>query len=240
MSIGDPGPLVVLTSREASWALRWGQPHHIGSCAYWIDQTRCQNPIRSHALGDTLREEIAACLLGGYGIRAEVATAAYKLIRSSGLLTSSSTPSPGEIEAVLRRRLLLGPGHEVHYRFPAQRARRLAAALAFTLEQEAPARARDLRDWLLTIPGIGPKTASWVVRNNLNSDEVAIIDVHVRRAGVSAGFFDERWRLPRDYLVFEKMFLTVARLGGVPASALDACIWGQSHRLTTSAHALLG
>ena len=44
-----------------------------------------------------------------------------------------------------------------------------------------------LRDWLLAIPGIGPKTASWIVRNRTGSSAVAIIDVHILRAGTSAG-----------------------------------------------------
>ncbi|MDZ3993341.1 hypothetical protein PspTeo4_24872 [Pseudomonas sp. Teo4] len=42
---------------------------------------------------------------------------------------------------------------------------------------------RALRDWLLELPGIGYKTASWVARNWLDADDVAILDIHILRAG---------------------------------------------------------
>jgi hypothetical protein len=49
--------------------------------------------------------------------------------------------------------------------------------------------------------------------------------VHVARAGVVAGVFDESWRLPRDYESFEAAFIAWAQAGGVRPAILDTTIW---------------
>jgi len=81
------------------------------------------------------------------------------------------------------------------------------------------------RDDLQKISGIGPKTASWITRNWLNSDDVAIIDIHILRAGWAINLFDKKIRLPRDYFSLEKKFLKLAEAIDVRASILDAVIW---------------
>lgn len=90
----------------------------------------------------------------------------------------------------------------------------------------------------MKLPGIGPKTASWIVRNQTGSDEVAIIDIHVFRACVAAGIFDPNWKLPGDYWECERAFLRFAQLGQVSSAALDACIWAQMHELGSHAQQL--
>jgi hypothetical protein len=69
---------------------------------------------------------------------------------------------------------------------------------------------------------------------------VAIIDIHVLRAGTTAGFFPRGWRLPKDYARFEAAFLAVARHGDVRPSVLDSCIWGTLSRLGRHAAAIIG
>ena len=100
-------------------------------------------------------------------------------------------------------------------------------ALRFLDFGSIPDTPRDIRDWLVDAPGVGPKTASWIVRNRFACDEVAIIDIHIRRAGEAAGVFDRRWRVERDYPKYEALFLAWAEHGGVRASILDACIWSE-------------
>ena len=82
-----------------------------------------------------------------------------------------------------------------------------------------------VRDWLLALPGIGYKTASWIARNWLDADDVAILDIHVLRAGALAGFFERELTVERDYLQLEDQFLKFSRAIGVRASELDAVIW---------------
>ncbi len=208
----------------------WGEAHELGTTEYWVEQTRRRPAPSSFALGTTLAEELGACLLGGHGIPAAVGLAAYQRLREKGLL--DRTPAAREIYALLAVPLQV-PGREspIRYRFPRQRSERLAAALSALAASEPPEESLALRDWLTKLPGIGPKTASWIVRNRHVCDQVAIIDIHVRRAGLAAGFFSPAWRLPRDYEFFEDAFCQVAMRGRVPAASLDACIWGQMQAL---------
>lgn len=220
-------------------AFEWGQPHELGSAAFWIDQT-CQRPVPSDfRLGRTLREEVAACILGGYGLPAGIGLAAFRAVVQAGLLDDGNSATASDLELVLRQPLECGRTGAVQYRFPRQRATRLAAALEYLADSAAPL-GGDIRSWLLDCPGVGPKTAAWIIRNLGLSDEIAIVDVHVRRAGLAAGFFLPSWRLPRHYPWFEEAFCAVASLGGVSPGALDACIWDVLQSLGSARSMLLG
>lgn len=217
----------------------WGHPWELGTAAYWAEQTRRRPPVAGYALGETLAEEVAACVLGGYGVPAAVGLAAFRAVRDAGLLDGA--PSVAALETTLRTPLAV-PGRPlpVRYRFAAQRAHRLTGALATLRASDPPHHPLELREWLLRLPGVGPKTASWVVRNHCDCQDVAIVDVHVHRAGLAGGFFAPAWRLPRDYRRFELAFCEVARVASIPAAALDACIWDQLQALGPAGALLLG
>lgn len=214
----------------------WGDATAFGTAAYWIAQylmafgtTRPPNM----ALGDSLLEETIACLLGGHGVPAEVAYAAFLALKREGLLNPSG--SANDVEEVLCAPISLDSGCR-RYRFAYQRSRRIAAALHFFASQPSlPSEPLQLRESLLQLSGVGLKTASWIVRNYTGSDEVAIVDIHLRRAGITAGFFADDWSLPRDYLLFENAFLAFAGAGGVPAAGLDMLIWDQMRRVRRQA-----
>jgi thermostable 8-oxoguanine DNA glycosylase len=91
-----------------------------------------------------------------------------------------------------------------------------------------------LRDALVTLPGVGPKTASWIVRNWRGSDEVSILDVHILRAGRTLGIFPEEWRVERNYRELEEAYLAFARDIGARASILDSVMWMTMRRLPPS------
>jgi N-glycosylase/DNA lyase len=231
----DPGPRVVLQPRGfPDCSLQWGQPWQIGTAAYWVALTRCAapasrpgRPARQHRLGADLAEEVAACLLGGHGLPHQAGLAAFAAVRDEGLLAQPATAA--RIEQVLRRPLRVGD-RTVRYRFPAQRARYLAQALARLRAQAAPESALELREWLLASPGIGPKTAGWIVRNHLGSDEIAIIDIHLLRAGIQAGVFEPGSTPTRNYAQLEALFLAWAGHGEVSSADLDAVIWNDRAR----------
>jgi N-glycosylase/DNA lyase len=228
----DRGPTVVLGAPEHSREIHWGHPWQARTAAHWIAltefATRDANPTypASHQLGTTLRKELAACLLGGFGMPAETGLAAFIAICSRGLLDDGVMPAVSEIEQVLRVPVAVGAALR-RYRFPHQRAVRLAGALAFLETESRPADPLALRDWLMNAPGIGPKTASWIVRNHYACDRVAILDIHVMRAGIAAGVFNPDWVVPRDYKIIEQLFLAWADYGHVRASDLDAVIWSE-------------
>ena len=222
-----PSRFVSIDVGANRFEFEWGEPHQLGTAAFWVEQTRQRHPDPDHRLGEkTLAEEVVACLLGGHGLPARMGLAAFRAVRAAGLIDTDPAPSSLALERILTQPIVLQPGgRSVRYRFPFQRATRVSCALQFLSEREVPGDALDLRDWLLDAPGIGPKTASWIVRNWRGSDGIAIIDVHVHRAGLAAGFFLPSWRLPRDYPLFEAAFCQVAGMGGVSTAALDARIW---------------
>jgi N-glycosylase/DNA lyase len=221
---------------------RWGRIDELGTAAFWTDQAR-RDPAWSASprLGRTLREEIGACVLGGHGMPADVCVAAFRRLRAAGVFEAGWGGSRRDLEGLLSAPLIVpGRRRATRYRFWRQRADRLAGCLAAVSSVEGESDALALRGALQQLPGVGPKTASWIVRNHLGSNEVAVIDIHVLRAGLRAGFFDPSWQLPRHYRHFEEAFIGVANHGGVPTSTLDACIWGVSSWLGRDAHIILG
>ena len=66
-------------------SIAWGRHDELGSPAYWAAQAwmwELDEP-EHYRLGRTLREELLACMLGGYGIPAEVGLARYRRLRPS-------------------------------------------------------------------------------------------------------------------------------------------------------------
>lgn len=160
---------------------------------------------------------------------AEMGLAAFARLRDMGLLEA---PQVAEVEAALSRPFVTPHGSSRKYRFPRQKARYLCASIeAVRSVGHPPACDLALRDLLVGMPGVGPKTASWIVRNYRASNAVAIIDVHILRAGLHIGIFAPSWHPPRHYAELEAAFLDFARALDVPASVLDSLIWDYMRRL---------
>nr|WP_300148917.1 hypothetical protein [Propionicimonas sp.] len=201
------------------------------SPAYWIarakDMASADRRGDPYCFGNSLVEEIVACLLGGFGITYELNVAAFYAVREAGLIVTEVCPSPADILEELQRPLTLASGRAVRYRFPNQKSARVAGALSRLRREAPPADPLLAREWLLSFDGIGPKTASWVVRNRWPDAEVAIVDIHVWRAATECGVFDAEWTPSRNYWEMEAVFVEWARHGGVSAAALDATIWAE-------------
>jgi len=210
----------------------WGRAEECLTPAYWASQVWMNDAHRTYShyrLGNSLIEEVAACLLGGHGIPAEVGLAAYERVRNSGLLMEA--PTAEKLEALLREPFSVR-GRKVRYRFAHQKAGYLAMALQRLHAQPTiPQNGQALRSFLLELPGIGPKTASWITRNWLESDEVAILDIHILRAGVAAGFFPKKVDIAKTYFALEESFLAFAHAIRCRASVLDNFMWHQMRQI---------
>ena len=214
---------------EIAPGIRWGDVDECYRPAFWCHHAwrrRLDSPLQSrYALGADLGEEVAACLLGGFGVRGEIGVAAFEMLRAEGLLSGSSF-SAGAFERALRVPLRVG-ARSVRYRFPALKGRYLALALSELSESDPPIESRELRNWLQRLPGVGPKTASWIVRNRDATARVAILDIHIVRACQIIGLFPGRCSLPRDYDALEQRFLWLADQMCVAPSDLDATMWAE-------------
>ncbi|UDF29744.1 UNVERIFIED_ORG: hypothetical protein LHK14_00025 [Roseateles sp. XES5] len=220
---------------EVMPGVSWGRPDDLFTPSFWKYQSEAQmrrNRYSHHRLGSNLLEEIAVCLLGGYGIPAEIGMAAFERLKQEDILLGDSSES--EIFAQLSQPFDM-QGSARRYRFAAQKSSYLARSLQMAKDFPVDEPPRLLRDRLLALPGIGPKTASWIVRNHLNSDDVAIIDVHLHRACVMMNVFEAKSDPAREYFSLETLFLRFAAALKVRASVLDAIIWDFMRRIGPTA-----
>lgn len=207
--------------------VKWGSICAFPSPAYWKYQVlarRIQGTQIRYRLGTTLAEEVGACLLGGHGIPASVGLVAFEHLKARGAF-DGRTPQENDLLTWLKEPIKLGDRF-IRYRFAQQKAKYLAAAFSKLEQEQAPnCSGQALRNWLLDVPGIGYKTASWIARNWLDADDVAILDIHILRAGHISGFFKKELTVERHYLELEKQFIELSNSLDIRASELDAVIW---------------
>lgn len=210
--------------------LEWGRFDELLTPAYWAAQSwmwELDEP-EHFRLGRGIDEELLACLLGGYGIPAEVGLAAYDRLRPY-----VGTDRLTRFEWL--RDMLTEPlevhGRPVRYRFANQKARYIAGAFSRLNCGIEKLEDRPLRDALVELPGVGPKTASWVVRNARGSDQVAILDIHILWAGRALCIFPTSWKVEARYPALEERFLAFARAIDTRPSILDSVMWMTVRRL---------
>jgi thermostable 8-oxoguanine DNA glycosylase len=207
---------------EAAWEL----------CSDLFCQFRSPPPP-SH---DDLERELLFCLLGGFGVSFEHALSACERLTQLRPFTSSTGTL--ELEALLRSELenpqfkpLRKDGTFRRYRYPVRKAHLIVCARSWLqtrpplLDELTDLRCERARRRLLCeCPGIGAKTASWLLRNLGLAQELAIVDVHLLRALRAAGRI-ENVTLPRDYELVEAAFLEWCRELDAPAAAFDLFVW---------------
>ena len=236
--VGDDLRFLNLPPAAASLGLgllEWGRADEIGTPAYWASQAWMwgeEHPTH-YKLGRSLREELLACLLGGYGIPAEVGLAAYRRLNAADQADPSHLTNEDRAIALLREPLDIN-GKQVRYRFAQQKGRYVAAALNGLAGIDAEIDDRPLRNALTRLPGVGPKTASWIVRNWRGSDNVSILDVHIIRAAKMLHLFEPGWRVERHYDLMEAAYLGFAKAIRARASLLDSVMWMTMRQLPTS------
>lgn len=210
--------------------------------AAWLEHGasyRARQNAAIEADDELCRREVLFCLLGGHAVSYELARSAAAVLYERGIF--GDCPRKGDrlqryIQDLLGRawyepRRADGKGRR--YRYPKRKAELLRRAddwfalaapggLLRRLQRIDGDYAR--REWLCGCPGIGPKTASWLLRNLGFGADVAILDVHILRALEQSGRLGA-YRLPRDYDQIEGVFLRWAEEVGAPAAAFDLLLW---------------
>jgi len=212
----------------------WGNADALFTPAFWKSQvwfSRSEASDKMCAWSEDLREELVACLLGGHGITWDMNAAAFTALLQWRLFDRPHVKAR-DIARLLSKPMLSPSGNYIRYRFPNRRSHYIAEALRRLATEELPTRdAFEFRQALLTFPGIGFKTASWITRNYLNSSSVAIIDIHVYRAGILMGLFSGAERIAGEYLSLETKYLEFAEAMEVDPRHLDLIIWRTMQRV---------
>jgi N-glycosylase/DNA lyase len=191
--------------------------------------------------------ELLFCLLGGHGITYELALSASRVL--APIKVFSDQRSDHDLATRVRHELMQPQfeprrqdGSLRRYRFPDSKSRLITSARTWVRAAHPVQTLRSMRtqrehrDFLCGCPGVGPKTASWLLRNLGLGDELAIIDVHVLRALTGTNRIGSV-RLPRDYELIEKAFLAwCAELGASPP-AFDLFVWEAQRGVNTASYA---
>lgn len=226
---------MVVKSRPVEMAnIYWEQAWEVAASHY-------PAPSGDELAGDReLCAELLFCLLGGHGISYEHNLSAADLLWSLGVLDPDRPAlSVERIEAELREPQFAPDrvdGTLRRYRFPARKARLLDDAQLWL--QDSPPLAAALRaipeerwrrEFLSQCPGIGKKSASWLLRNTGYARELAVLDIHVLRAMQDCGRLGAA-NLPRDYEQAEDAYLSWCTEREYDPARFDLLVWDFSRR----------
>jgi N-glycosylase/DNA lyase len=195
----------------------------------------------SDSSGETwVRRELLFCLLGGHGVPYELNRSATDVLWLRGLFRHWR-PNRDRLEAELSRAQFTPPrrdGSKRKYRYPRRKAQLLVDATRWLEERGSLLSAlrevdseRQRRLFLCECPGIGLKSASWLLRNCGLAGELAILDVHVLRVMRDSG------RTQRDtigdYEGLEQIFLAWCRELGTEPAGFDLMLWEWTRAIGT-------
>lgn len=214
-------------NKELLPGLKWGTCHQLFTPAFWKLQY-LMNPFpnddNTHQIGDSLLEEVVQCILGGYGIPSEMGSIAFERLKIRKLIRH--LVSFDSILEALSEPFFMSTNKLARYRFAKQKSLYIYELLNRSDLNNIPCDSDlSLREWLMNLNGIGPKTASWITRNWLRSEQVAILDIHLLRAGMITGFFKKDLNINTQYFELEKEFLVFCKKLEVRPSDMDAIIW---------------
>ena len=208
-------------------------------CAWSIVDDLYLEAIKS--LGTMCRSEIENellfCLLGGFGITYEHGRSAAEVICQ--LRPFSEEWEEHDLLKAISDALMqpqFGPakadGTPRRYRFPFQKASNIVKARNWLYcngpiheRLLEPGSDRERRRFLSDCPGIGLKTASWLLRNLGMGADLATIDVHVLRALIAAARIPSNVQIPRDYELVEEAFLEWCNELHASPAAFDLFLW---------------
>lgn len=213
---------------DAELSLLW--LHHGDS--YLQRVTRSGTVTRS-----AFKRELLFCLLGGHGVTYELALSATTVLWERGVFRwcDRRGDSLRRYTADLLSRPLFDPpkqdGSRRRFRYPNRKAAIVSQANDWVLTEGSTALRQlavmeepQMRIFLTQCPGIGPKTASWLLRNTGLAQNLAVLDTHVLDAMEEVGLLQNP-RLPRDYVDVERTFLRWCQEIGAAPAAFDLFLW---------------
>lgn len=185
---------------------------------------------------DALHDALVFCLLSGHGVTFELALSAGRHLAAFGVLSRRRTDE--ELRDLLFAELSRPQfeprrkdGTFRRFRYPMRKTGLIVCARRWLLDQgELFERLRSIpnerarRMFLTACPGVGLKTASWLLRNAGLAHELAVLDIHVLRVMEAQGRLGDL-RVPQDYERIEEKFLAWCRELRAPPAAFDFFLW---------------
>ncbi|WP_047150897.1 8-oxoguanine DNA glycosylase [Aneurinibacillus tyrosinisolvens] len=195
---------------------------------------------------ELLHNELFFCLLGGYGIPYELNQSAFEILRQKGLFRLEYYQTfENQMVSILERELTMPQfsprtqqGTFRRYRYPKAKARAIFKAAQWLLhenQRNLPAILNTIpeetarRTRIMECPGMGMKSASWLLRNIGYATSLAIIDVHILRFLTFYHFIPETYSPSKDYEKIENVFKMVCETANVPIDEGDLALWEWMH-----------
>ena len=196
------------------------------------------------ALNDTKAlDEFFFVILGGYGISYEENLSAFKVLKRKGYMSHSLYNDVVECPSVINKVYkelstpqfypLTNKGERRRYRFTQKKAREFVCANYWLLQEcqwDILKKLKEInqecqREWLCNCPGIGIKSASWLLRNIGINEDCAILDIHILRFLRRIGFDSPNHMTDSWYLSIEKQMQHICQSLGIPLGKMDYLLW---------------
>jgi len=217
----------IASTSQVEWEVLWRE-HREHYCRV-VGEMRTADEHALHA-------ELLFCLLSGHGVPFELALSAARHLGAFSIF--SRRRSADELRHLLIHELSRPQfeprkrdGELRRYRYPRRKADVLIGARQWLLahlplydQLASIGDERKRRRFLCECPGVGQKTASWLLRNVGLAESLAVVDVHVLRALAQTDRL-RGMRLPRDYERIETAFLDWCGELSAPPAAFDLFIW---------------
>lgn len=188
-------------------------------------------------------DEFFFVILGGYGISYEENLSAFEVLKRKGYMSYSLYNDMEECSGVIKKvyRELSTPqfyplthtGERRRYRFTQKKAKEFVCA-NYWLWQECQwdilKKLKEVnrecqRKWLCNCPGIGIKSASWLLRNIGVDEDYAILDTHILRFLERIGFEVPTHMTDSWYRSIEEQMQHICQSLGIPLGKMDYLLW---------------
>ncbi|MEN6511386.1 MAG: hypothetical protein ABFD00_06080 [Chloroherpetonaceae bacterium] len=187
-------------------------------------------------------DEFFFCLLGGYGVKYELNKSAFLILKEKGYFNKENDwedilgISQGITNELLKKQFTLdySKGKLRAYRFPYSKGDIIAKAgnwlkvmCNFHLDELflKESNSKQNRLCLISCPGFGLKSASWLLRNIGMGNDLAILDIHVYRTLQELRLIPEEFFIPKNYLEIEDSYCNICRIINAKTEAMDLIIW---------------
>ncbi|MBO8172980.1 MAG: hypothetical protein H0Z33_13960 [Bacillaceae bacterium] len=188
-------------------------------------------------------DEFFFVVLGGFGISYELNKSGLHVLKNKGLIEAkyySSISNLYIIENVIKRELskkqfypITCNGQFRKYRFVETKPKVISKA-GYWLWENCHWRlfdklnelnSFDARTWLCECPGIGMKSASWLLRNTGFNNDCAVLDIHILRFLGYLGYNIPKNITEKVYLQYEEALRIICLKIGVPLGKMDYLLW---------------